>query len=371
MKKRPLAETTSFYQSHLDRVSRSFAFCIEELQQPLRNEIALSYILCRLVDTIEDSIWPTPQAQQNSFLKFIELIQKPLTTDSLALEDIAHWANDFPNSIPQSEKVLLTDAAQFFYDLHQLEDTKKKIIQKSVINMTRGMMFFCNRNSSLQINSLTENHQYCFFVAGVVGELLTEVFATHCENFVADSTTYKGAIHFGLFLQKINLLKDQQGDLIEGRQLIHQRNETRRSLALHIQPALNYILKIPSERKDYRVFCAWSFFLGLSSLPYIDRSWEKQKPLKISRTEAFFILTQVKSNITDDEWLRQKSSELCQKALIDADQIESLNLNFSYSSLPLENLYHGHLTPTDFEDLKISIKPTEKPNASREAEHTL
>ena len=48
-------QTISFYQTHLDRVSRSFAFCIKKLESPLRQWVSLAYLLCRVLDTVEDS----------------------------------------------------------------------------------------------------------------------------------------------------------------------------------------------------------------------------------------------------------------------------------------------------------------------------
>src|SRR5204862_458636 len=44
-----------FYQGHLDAVSRSFALCIPQLAAPFRQHVALSYLLLRVLDTVEDA----------------------------------------------------------------------------------------------------------------------------------------------------------------------------------------------------------------------------------------------------------------------------------------------------------------------------
>ena len=44
-----------FYQRHLDGVSRSFALCIPQLDQPFQERVALSYLLLRVLDTVEDA----------------------------------------------------------------------------------------------------------------------------------------------------------------------------------------------------------------------------------------------------------------------------------------------------------------------------
>lgn len=214
--------------------------------------------------------------------------------------------------------------------------------------MTRGMRYFCERQKKLSLDSHQETNQYCFFVAGVVGELLSELFHLEESNFSLSQETYRNSIHFGLFLQKINLLKDQMQDLKEGRQLISNRKEIRNSLGLHAQSSLEYILTIPSERKDYRIFCAWSFFLGLISLSYIDKAWEKQKEVKISRTEAFFFLKKIKRGISDNSYLQDQFDQLSDTLNGSADtDITSSGGDTSW----LIEVYQGPLTPEDFHAL--------------------
>ena len=59
-----------FYQNHLNKVSRSFAFCIPRLEGNLREWIGLSYLLCRLLDTVEDALWTSHEEQLRSFEMF-------------------------------------------------------------------------------------------------------------------------------------------------------------------------------------------------------------------------------------------------------------------------------------------------------------
>ena len=336
-----------FYQQHLNRVSRSFAFCIEELDRPLRDWIGLAYILCRIVDTVEDSLWEKPEAQLESFDQFAEFIKKRPDTEAVRV-----WATEIPEDIPESEKVLLDASEAFFSDFHDLDDNVQEALRPSILQMTYGMKHFCkgykDERGELKLDHLQDTNQYCFFVAGVVGELLTRLAEIELPGYQAKQGTLLKAVHFGLYLQKINILKDQLGDLKEGRNFISSRDQVRRSLVTNVENAFAYILEIPKEDKGFRTFCAWSLFLGLVSLPYIDKSWEKKKEIKISRTEAFLTLRKVKSVIKDDVAL-----EKIFRKYISADELKS---SLGKGKAPTEkpwflDIYEGELSPEDFQEL--------------------
>ena len=56
-----------FYQRHLDAVSRSFALCIPQLEPPFRDQVALAYLLFRVLDTVEDAAFADKLLQQCQF----------------------------------------------------------------------------------------------------------------------------------------------------------------------------------------------------------------------------------------------------------------------------------------------------------------
>lgn len=347
-RKSGLMQRDGFYQEHLDRVSRSFAFCIKKLQSPLRQWVGLSYILCRIVDTVEDSQWAKRSQQRESFSKFLHFI-----TEEQSLGEVENWVKDFPESIPQSERRLLEDASRFFKDLHELSDPIKSQIQKTVLNMTHGMIHFSENKTSgrqLKLESLAETNQYCFFVAGVVGELLTDIVAVEMPDWPCDQKTYLRACHFGLFLQKVNVLKDHLSDLREGRDFISSRQELRESLNENCREAFAYIKVIPPQNNGYRLFCAWSFFLGLASLPYIDESWEKQKVVKISRLKAWQVLGKVEEKIGDNQALE----ELFQKmspSMVERDESAKTEKKESGEEHWFQSLYKGRLSLSDMLEL--------------------
>ncbi len=292
---------TEFYQEHLDRVSRSFAFCIRQLPSPLRDWIALSYLLCRTLDTIEDAAWPSGDAQLAAFRDFDRALL--LEGNNQALDKLTA---DFTVSLPASERLLLQDAPGLFADLQALPAPVRDIMRELISVMSAGMQHFTRKKSGgdLRLQTLAEVNQYCFFVAGVVGELLAKLVATVEPRFVLSQVNLLRAHHFGLFLQKVNLLKDQVGDEKSGRHLIPSRDVVELSSSENADSALEFLLDLPKEQVEFRRFCAWSLFLGLEALNVARRSVVEQRVIKVGRDRANELLVEVESGLNDDGALR-------------------------------------------------------------------
>lgn len=291
---------TAHYQQHLDRVSRSFAFCIARLEGDFRGWVGLSYLLCRILDTVEDALWPDTGSRDEAFLRFEKFMN-----EGASPEEVRAWAARFPE-VPAGELDLLRDSARIFTDLHSLPPCVRDKIRAPVLNMYRGMRHFSRAQKpgqTIRLGSLAEVNQYCFFVAGLVGDLLTELVAERWPSMPVSRRTYVDAHHFGLFLQKVNLLKDQASDEKEGRFLVPSRPELLASLRKDAEGALRYLQSLPIAEKGFRLFCAWSLFLGLASLPWSERSWANGIFSKIPRLLTQKLLASVEKVIDDNQAL--------------------------------------------------------------------
>lgn len=291
-----MSDRSDFYQSHLDRVSRSFAFCIRQLPQPLRDWVGLSYLLCRTLDTIEDAPWASDSQQQAAFALFDRALREPGAVVELRP----------PQGVTAGEVLLLQDAAQLFTDFYALPSGVRELMTELIALMSAGMQRFSRQKVSgrLQLRTLGEVNQYCFYVAGVVGELLTKLVARVEPKFSATPLNLTRAHHFGLFLQKVNLLKDQVGDEAEGRHFIPSREAVELSSAENARWALDFLLNIPFEQIEFRRFCAWSLFLGLEALNVARRSVVERRVIKLARQRMDEILAEVESNLADNGGLR-------------------------------------------------------------------
>lgn len=280
------------YQNHLDRVSRSFAFCIRQLPPPLKDWVGLSYLLCRLLDTIEDAAWEDAADQDRAFKTFDRALRDPKVG-----EELARWSATFPATLVEAERLLIDDAAQFFSDLHALPPPVRKILVDVIALMSAGMQHFCREKGggAMRLKSLAEVNQYCFFVAGVVGELLAKVLARVEPRFSLSQPTMLRAYHFGLFLQKVNILKDQRSDESLGRHLVPSRETVAASSAENAREALLFLTDIPAEQIEFRRFCAWSLFLGLESL----RVFRQSSAPKVARPAAENLFREIEERLED------------------------------------------------------------------------
>ena len=342
----PVLSRAEFYQVHLDRVSRSFAFCIARLNSPLRESIGLAYILCRLVDTVEDAIWPNSEDQKASFRKFDSFMKQMPTTVELHA-----WIKAIPQTIPESEKLLLGESECFFSDFHALDIKTREALLNPILSMSAGMNFFMDRNArsgELRLKDLADVNTYCFFVAGVVGEMLTKLLRAQVPDADDSKVSMRESYGFGLYLQKINLLKDQAGDELEGRFLIPNREEVRLSLEDDARAALRYLLSLPVQAEDFRVFCGWSLFLGLASLPWIDRAARENTRMKISREETFNVLEKVEESISNNDGLQKLFGEMT------SGFAPSTGRASGAADPHAVALYCGDLTPTEVESVFLS-----------------
>lgn len=252
------------YQAHLDRVSRSFAFCIEQLDENFRESISVAYLILRLLDTIEDSKWPAPEAQVEAFRKFCEFLSGPASA-----EDLAEWVRSFPSGLSDGEALLVADCATVFSGFHRLEPMVRQRIAETAVEMALGMEHFSTRESGqIQIHDREELDRYCDCVAGIIGRLIVELY--HLKYPVSEGgSLHRQAMALGRSLQKINILKDQHSDLRENRHFVPSLPLILESLMSDLGTALPLVIEGFEGNRRLRIFCAWSLGIGLALLPQI------------------------------------------------------------------------------------------------------
>ena len=293
-----LANVT-FYQSHLDQVSRSFAFCIRELQAPLREWTSLAYLLCRTLDTVEDSAWSSLAVQTQQYVAFEQFIAAPPPQAA-----VDTWVQAFPPSVAQGEQALLAEAHRLFAALHALPTPVQQATRQAVLRMCAGMRHYTERprpaQSRMHLMDAIDVNRYCYFVAGVVGHLLTQLYGIAHHLATVPDQLRRNAFHFGLFLQKINLLKDQPRDEAEGRYLVPDRQALIAGLRQHAEGALDYVKALSHDAKAYRTFCGWSLFLGAASLPAIEAAFAGEGLPKLPRQQTQALLHSVAEVVQDN-----------------------------------------------------------------------
>ena len=187
---------------------------------------------------------------------------------------------------------LVTNAAKVIRVTHGLSAKEQEALTRCVTVMCSGMPEF-QRNKSLRgLKDLDEMGDYCYVVAGVVGEMLTELFCVHCPELREKrEEMMRLAVSFGQGLQMTNILKDiwddrqadtcwlprsvfADGELeLERLDEFHDSETFRAGMVEliavahgHLRNAFDYTTRIPTREVGIRRFCLWALGLAVLTL---------------------------------------------------------------------------------------------------------
>ncbi|KAH8914156.1 farnesyl-diphosphate farnesyltransferase, partial [Atractiella rhizophila] len=193
----------------LDHSSRSFAMVIKELEAELGRVVCIFYLVLRALDTIEDDMTLD-----------IELKEKLLTELHLKLDD-TEW--NFTGSGPnEKDKAVLVDFQVIRHEFSLLAEGYRLAIQDIARMMGKGMAKYAriaadNPSTDYQVNSMADFDVYCHYVAGLVGEGLSRLFAASGREDPELPRRLSLSNSMGLMLQKNNIMRDFAEDLRDGR----------------------------------------------------------------------------------------------------------------------------------------------------------
>ncbi|MEW5309552.1 MAG: hypothetical protein WDW38_001434 [Sanguina aurantia] len=194
--KLPSDPDLAFCYSMLTEVSRSFAIVIQQLPNPLRDAIAIFYLVLRGLDTVEDDMAIPVAEKLPQLLSFHKDIYDKSYTSSCGYNHYKRLMSNFGHVI----RVFLS-----------LDPSFQKVIADITRRMGEGMAEFIEK----EVKTLEDYNKYCHYVAGLVGIGLSELFASshlESEHFRSD---LENANHMGLFLQKTNIIRDYLEDVTE------------------------------------------------------------------------------------------------------------------------------------------------------------
>jgi len=259
-------QEASLHEHLLAGVSRTFAFTIPQLPDGLREAVTNAYLLCRIADTIEDDPILDTEIKDSFHTAFLESAES-----GRGAEDFAQtvWPRLAPGTL-EAEIELMRESPRVLRMTHQLLPRQRSAILRCLTTMSGGMGQFERSRSRGGLSDVAELERYCYFVAGVVGE-----------------------ISFGLGLQMTNILKDVWDDYENGvcwfprdvferygydlseLQPHHNGNGPAFAASIqhmvgiahaHLREALEYTLTIPSTEAGIRRFLIWAALLAASTL---------------------------------------------------------------------------------------------------------
>ncbi|HEX2225231.1 MAG TPA: squalene/phytoene synthase family protein [Thermoanaerobaculia bacterium] len=276
--------------------SRTFALAIPLLPEPTRLEVTLSYLLFRIADTFEDaSSWPRHLRIQ-ALERFGRLLERhdPEETARVA----RHWAAEVPCEQP-GYRELLAEVPFVLGSFFELSPAAVGLIRAHTLRTAEGMAGFVARTTDegeLRLADLAELRHYCYIVAGIVGELLTELFLLE-RPFLAPHGPglRERAATFGEGLQLVNILKDSASDAVEGRRYLPDGVERSEVLALarrDLRSAAEYVAALQQAGAERGVvaFNALPVQLAFATL---DRVEANGPGSKLGRSEVYAIVQRV------------------------------------------------------------------------------
>lgn len=331
------------YQEHiLQGVSRTFALTIPQLPPTLRQVIGNAYLLCRIVDTVEDDNALTSEQTR----KLAEMFAKVVSGDEAA-ETFAQ--NLYPllseHTIP-AEHDLIKNTPAVIRITHGFNPTQRQALERCVTIMSQGMATYQEVESLAGLENLAAMERYCYHVAGVVGEMLTELFCDYSPEINLNKPALmRLAVSFGQGLQMTNILKDIWEDRKRGacwlpRDIFLEKGFDLNNLypgcteqgfysglgiligiaKNHLRNALTYTCLIPPNETGIRRFCLWAIGMAVLTLNKINRkrNFTGGSQVKISR-KSVRATTLLTSLLAKQNWVLQRLFVLASKNLPESE----------------------------------------------------
>ncbi|MEM9066871.1 MAG: squalene/phytoene synthase family protein [Myxococcota bacterium] len=325
-------EDHAYCKESLLAVSRSFARPIEMLPGDLRTAVTCGYLLCRIADTVEDNAFFSTEERDERYATFLRALggdENAIATFERQFVGIR--GNEIENDLCRHLSVVL----RVFRTLPAGMQTKTV---RWVAEMTRGMQIYSHRDAGddgiVAVHTVEDLERYCFYVAGTVGHMLTDLFV---ESFGEVGTSVEHGLReqaeaFGIGLQLVNILKDVTDDkermvsyvprvscakqgLSLDELLEPQRRDTAHAVVAplfdaaqgRLDRALEYVLQIPKEHQPVRLFCLLPLWMAVRTLVHArgnDAMFTTGAAVKISRAEVEQLIGDCLASAGNDDQLR-------------------------------------------------------------------
>ncbi len=291
-------------------MSRTFALTIPVLPERLAQVVANAYLVCRLADTIEDDVGLDHRRKSEFHRRLVAIVRGEEPAELFTAELLPLLSS----RTSADERELVAGTATVIRVTASFSAAERLALTRCVSIMCAGMPEFQRRKSSRGLKDIAEMNDYCYVVAGVVGEMLTELFCVHCSELQPRrDEMMRLAVSFGQGLQMTNILKDiwddrqagtcwlprsvfNGGDFdLERLDESHGSDSFRDGLQeligiahWHLRGALEYTSFIPPGESGLRKFCLWAIGFAVLTLRKIHAhtDFASGQRVKISRSSV-------------------------------------------------------------------------------------
>jgi farnesyl-diphosphate farnesyltransferase len=308
-------------------VSRTFALTIPQLPAPLARVIGNAYLLCRIVDTIEDETGLQVAGKPEFYARFVGAVE--------GREDPRQWVDILTPALSPTasaqERALVRAVPRVLQVTHGFNAAQRAALAECVRVMASGMAEFQQRKSLHGLSDLAEHARYCYYVAGVVGEMITRLLCEYSRDIARNRDALMAkAVSFGQGLQMTNILKDVWEDRRKGVCWLPRDVFLEYGCDLsHLEPgdaafakgldrliavargclkdALDYTLLIPRREQGIRNFCLWAIGMAMLTLRKLHRhpDFKEGREVKITRRSVAATVAVSRFSARHDWLLRQ------------------------------------------------------------------
>jgi len=202
-------------------VSRSFDLSIRLLPAKLQAPVAIGYLLARATDTVADTT-ALPLAERQVLLELMTQVIASPKMDTAQAREIKHLTQAFAaQQTDPNERALMQALPQCLPLLQTLDEADQASVRLVLSHITQGQHQDMARfGPGLHaLNTQAELDHYTWQVAGSVGEFWTELCGRHLPGYalLAQDEMLRLGRHYGMGLQRLNILRDAGSDLAAGR----------------------------------------------------------------------------------------------------------------------------------------------------------
>ncbi len=304
-------------------VSRTFALSIEQLPKILRDSIALSYLLLRVSDGLEDNeAMDVPRK-----VRLLELWDAILEGNA-PVEELTSQVDDLDVSDPEVNIIQRADTLMDF--LKTMPGDIQKSIVYHVKNTTLGMARWQSHGPFVEDETALDD--YMHEVAGRVGYLLTDIFAWYSPVIRERKDELMPlSREYGLALQTVNIIRGLRKDYDRGWVFVPQTfldaagltreeflapgNEDKAMVVVnllvdkaerHLQKGLEYIAAFPIHQHRIRLACMWPLFFAVKTLSMSQNNINVLlNEVKMSRKDVTGIIRQTTMLGWSNKWLNR------------------------------------------------------------------
>jgi farnesyl-diphosphate farnesyltransferase len=313
----------------LPHVSRTFALTIPQLPLGLRTAVTCAYLLCRIADTIEDE----PALSPPETLAFLQRFSAVLAGRGEPAELAREIQRRLTDRTLSTERDLVSNMDRVIAVMSRLNDAQRAAIQRCVELMCYGMPRFQFTASLGGLKRSSDLDDYCYYVAGVVGEMLTDLFCDYSPDIARHRAALSAvAASFAQGLQMTNILKDVWEDRSRGACWLPQDVFSRHGVELaavssepfdprfgagfreligvahaHLRNALDYTLLIPSKESGIRRFCLWAIGLAVLTLRKIERNPRFTAGVQVKVPRSAVAMTRLSTQVAGrSDWMLRR-----------------------------------------------------------------